>query len=213
MNRGNLILSGMTPAIAFIGGAYLAKWLALWPLGLKNAPLGKTPRAIDITSIRKRPTTLDVDIPSREAGRVRSGARIWRALRSPSESERIHGRGPCGIDEEPDPDMRMSIEAEGARTSSLVAVRRAQADPLYDLDLKRQVELANAQTVRELGPFPAGGMPVQIKRRPVVPERAPGAEKSREEQPFQEGEQMNLMKMAATAALAATALAGCGRAD
>jgi hypothetical protein len=41
-------------------------------------------------------------------------------------------------------------------------------DRLQGLALLREVERINARTVRELGPLPSGGLPVQLKRKPAL---------------------------------------------
>ena len=52
------------------------------------------------------------------------------------------------------------------RPSSLQPVYRLTApDRHYDLQLLRDLEIANARTRRELGPLLPGGLPVAIKRR------------------------------------------------
>lgn len=42
-------------------------------------------------------------------------------------------------------------------------------DKQYDLHLMRDVQIANERTLREHGPLPTGGLPVQIKRKPNIP--------------------------------------------
>ncbi|MGC1547562.1 MAG: hypothetical protein WA777_03465, partial [Rhodanobacter sp.] len=56
---------------------------------------------------------------------------------------------------------------EGARASSLIPVHKLSTpDPLYDLQLLRDLAIINERTVRELGPMPPGGLPVIPKRKP-----------------------------------------------
>ncbi|MCW4455295.1 hypothetical protein OK348_10875 [Flavobacterium sp. MXW15] len=45
-------------------------------------------------------------------------------------------------------------------------------DVLHDLQLLRDVSIINARTVRELGPLPPEGLPVQEKRKPDLPRPA-----------------------------------------
>ncbi len=54
-----------------------------------------------------------------------------------------------------------------------VAIRPNTEDRLYDLQLMRDAQIVNKQLLRELGPLPHGGLPVQIKRKPNLPRRAP----------------------------------------
>ena len=42
-------------------------------------------------------------------------------------------------------------------------------DRLHDLQLRRDLEIINERTARELGPLPMGGLPVQSKRKPELP--------------------------------------------
>jgi hypothetical protein len=42
-------------------------------------------------------------------------------------------------------------------------------DIAHDMHLMRDLQSINARTVRELGPLPPGGLPVQVKRKPVLP--------------------------------------------
>jgi uncharacterized protein YecT (DUF1311 family) len=60
---------------------------------------------------------------------------------------------------------------EGARPSSLVPFYKCKVDPSYLLQLKRKVEIANEETVRNDGPLPPGGLPVRKKTKPYVPHR------------------------------------------
>lgn len=50
-------------------------------------------------------------------------------------------------------------------------------DILHDLQLMRDVNAISDRTVREHGPLPSGGLPVQVKRKPVIsrPARPPQA--------------------------------------
>ena len=58
-------------------------------------------------------------------------------------------------------------EEEGARPSSLIAVHSLSTpDPLYDMQLIRELEIINARTRAELGPLPPGGISAQPKRKP-----------------------------------------------
>jgi hypothetical protein len=98
------------------------------------------------------------------------------------------------------------VHGEGARPSSLIAVHKLSTpDPLYDLQLMRAVKIANEQTVRELGPLPPGGLPVQKKRKPNVtqPDASMAASKNLENE---EDEAMKFTQIAvATALVAGTA--------
>ncbi|MGY3232568.1 hypothetical protein ACVWWJ_004052 [Luteibacter sp. HA06] len=56
---------------------------------------------------------------------------------------------------------------EGARPSSLISVHKLPSpDVHYDLQLRRELEIANARTRAELGPLPPDGLPVMAKRKP-----------------------------------------------
>lgn len=59
--------------------------------------------------------------------------------------------------------MDDSLDIEKAHRSS--GCRR---DVLHDLQLMRDVNAINERTVRELGSLPPGGLPVQVKRKPVI---------------------------------------------
>ena len=62
------------------------------------------------------------------------------------------------------------LDEEGARPSSLISVHKlSKPDRLYDLQLARDLAIANERTMRELGPMPSNGMPVQPKRKPNIP--------------------------------------------
>lgn len=64
------------------------------------------------------------------------------------------------------------INGEGALPSSLTTVHKLSApDPAYDLQLLRDLKIANERTLREFGPLPPGGLPVQEKCKPKVPYR------------------------------------------
>ncbi|WP_267224920.1 peptidoglycan-binding domain-containing protein [Dyella silvae] len=134
--------------------------------------------------------------------RLRTSAGEWRILRLPTEDELIWGRDPDGIDSEPDPAIRRVIEEEGARPSSLIAVHKsAVRDALHDLQLLRDLEIINARTAKELGPLPKGGLPVQVKRKPIS--TRPGVVMANEPQ---EQDAMKLSHWAAAAALSAGTL-------
>jgi hypothetical protein len=61
-------------------------------------------------------------------------------------------------------------EDEGARPSSLISVYKlASPDIHYDLQLRRELETANARARAELGPVPLDGLPVAVKRKPNLP--------------------------------------------
>jgi hypothetical protein len=49
----------------------------------------------------------------------------------------------------------------------------AVGDPHHDAQLLRDVSIIHAQTVRRLGPLPHGGLPVQPKRKPNLPQHTP----------------------------------------
>jgi hypothetical protein len=75
--------------------------------------------------------------------------------------------------------------------------------------LLRDLSLINARTVRELGPLPPGGLPVEPKRKPNLPKRA--APPTRIESPqSNEESDMDWTRIAATATLtAAVSLSAC----
>jgi hypothetical protein len=50
------------------------------------------------------------------------------------------------------------------------AVRRR--DIAHDMHLMRDLQVINERTVRQLGPLPPGGLPVQVKRKPALPRPA-----------------------------------------
>jgi hypothetical protein len=52
-----------------------------------------------------------------------------------------------------------------------VAIRPNTGDRMHDLQLLRDAQMVNERTLRELGPLPPGGLPAQIKRKPVLPQR------------------------------------------
>lgn len=61
-------------------------------------------------------------------------------------------------------------DGEGARPSSLIPACKMPDPGLgYELMLTRELKIINEQTVRELGPLPKGGLPVQQKRKPTRP--------------------------------------------
>jgi len=95
---------------------------------------------------------------------------------------------------------------EGARPSSLQAVHRlTAADRHYDLQLLRDLEIVNAQTRRELGRLPAGGLPVGIKRRPKLPNAPSNAKTNGDD--IREEETMDMKYLAMAAAMTVTS--GC----
>lgn len=56
---------------------------------------------------------------------------------------------------------------EAISLNSLIPVHRlSRPDRLYDLQLARDLAIANERTLRELGPPPPGGVPVEPKRKP-----------------------------------------------
>jgi hypothetical protein len=62
------------------------------------------------------------------------------------------------------------VEDEGARPSSLIPVHKLSSPDIhYDLQLWRDVEMANARARAELGLLPADGLPVAAKRKPNLP--------------------------------------------
>lgn len=85
-------------------------------------------------------------------------------------------------------------------------LRSNRGDKLHDLQLLRDLAIVNACTVRELGPFPANGLPMQPKRKPDLPHLP-------ESLAVQEDEMNPLQRIAATTTLAASTLAACGEAD
>jgi hypothetical protein len=117
-------------------------------------------------------------------------------------------------------------EDEGARSSSLLPVHKlVSLDIHYDLQLRRDVEIANTRTQAELGPLPRGGLSVTVKRKPSLPgaptahdcatadvaAATPSLSHSETATSYdsQETENMTLRPLAMAAAVgAATALAG-----
>jgi hypothetical protein len=59
-------------------------------------------------------------------------------------------------------------EEQGRR----VAIRPNTGDRMHDLQLLRDAQTLNEHTLRELGPLPPGGLPIQSKRKPVLPRPA-----------------------------------------
>lgn len=87
---------------------------------------------------------------------------------------------------------------EGARPSSLISVRNLSTpDPLYDLQLIRELEIINARTRAELGPMPRDGVPVEIKRKPSVTTEQ-----------IEEDETMKIQNLAVVAALGVATAGG-----
>lgn len=70
----------------------------------------------------------------------------------------------------------------------------------HDLQLLRDLEIINTRTVSELGPLPASGLPVGMKRRPHLLGRHASTSEHGE---HSEGEDMSLRKITVTALLAA----------
>jgi hypothetical protein len=86
-------------------------------------------------------------------------------------------------------------------------------DRSHAQQLLRDLAIINARTERELGPLPPGGLPIVPKRKPVLPERklVPTAPVHADNTPQNdENEDMDLTRIAATAALTAmAALSAC----
>jgi hypothetical protein len=90
---------------------------------------------------------------------------------------------------------------DGARASSLIPVHKQSVlDPLYDLQLLRDVKIINERTQRELGPLPAGGLPTTPKRKPTSLPRHDAPHVSTKEESA-EDEAMTLNHLARVAAL------------
>jgi hypothetical protein len=90
---------------------------------------------------------------------------------------------------------------EGARPSSLIPVHKLSTpDRLHDLNLLRMTQVANERTVRNLGPLPLDGVPVQKRRKPnlSLPDAQEPAPTSLENE---EDGTMKLTHMTAMAAL------------
>lgn len=97
-------------------------------------------------------------------------------------------------------------EDEGVRTSSLQPVYRLTVpDRHYDLQLLRDLDIANARTRRELSLLPPGGLPVAIKRRPELPSAPFNAETQADDSREEETMELKLLAMAA----AMTVTSGC----
>jgi hypothetical protein len=104
---------------------------------------------------------------------------------------------------------------DGARPPSLVPVHKPSVRaPLHDLQWLRDVKIINERTLRELGPLPAGGLPVRTKRKPKA--RSPNPHQMMRAAPnsateSQENEGMKVTHAAAATVLAAAAtLTACG---
>lgn len=90
---------------------------------------------------------------------------------------------------------------DGARASSLIPVHKQSVlDPLYDLQLLRDVKIINERTQRELGTLPAGGLPVAPKRKPTSLPRHDAPHVSTKEESAKD-EAMTLNHLARVAAL------------
>lgn len=122
------------------------------------------------------------------------------------------------IEEEPDLDIRRVIDKQGARPSSLIPVHKSRiSDPLHDLQLLKDMKIINERTVREVGPLPPGGLPVQQKRKPrpwspnlCGPMSAPADSENKS----QEDEAMKVRHVAAVAVLTvAGTLVACDAQD
>lgn len=95
---------------------------------------------------------------------------------------------------------------DGARPSSLKAVQRlSTADRHYDLQLLRDLDIVNARTRSEYGPLPAGGIPLEVKRRPDLPTMPSNVESIGGE--TREDEKMDVKHLAMAAAM--TVASGC----
>lgn len=78
-------------------------------------------------------------------------------------------------------------------------------DPLHALQLLRDLTLINERTLRELGPLPPGGVPMQTKRRPDLPYPAASIA-------IQDDEMNPLQRIMAISTLVTSTLAACGEA-
>lgn len=97
-------------------------------------------------------------------------------------------------------------EAESVRPSSLKPVHRlSMTDRHYDLQLLRELSIVNARVRSELGPFPVGGIPLEVKRRPDLRTAPSHAEMIYEE--VREDEKMDMKYLAMAAAMTVTT--GC----
>jgi hypothetical protein len=108
---------------------------------------------------------------------------------------------------------------EDARLSQLVPVHRAKYDLAYELDLLRQLDIANQQTLKEFGPRPGYTPPPQPWRKPNLPKTidkfvtppipAETTDAAPEEtQPIPQGEdEMNLKQVIAAGTLAVAGVA------
>ncbi|MET3653093.1 hypothetical protein [Dyella japonica] len=147
--------------------------------------------------------------------RVRISARRWRVFLKATEFELKYGRElTYGINDEPDPDLRRVIDEEGARPTSLIPVHRPdRRDPLHDLQLLRDLKIIDERTVKEIGPLPKVGLPVLEKRKPALyrsHEPTTADVLPVETRTRHEDDAMKLGHLAATAALTASTLTGCG---
>jgi hypothetical protein len=109
---------------------------------------------------------------------------------------------------------RDDFDEDGARASSLIpAHKQSVLDPLYDLQLLRDVKIINERTGRELGPLPAGGLLVRTKHKPKVWSPNPHHVMTNSPNSATESEENERVKVSHTAAAlvlaAATTLTAC----
>jgi len=94
------------------------------------------------------------------------------------------------------------MDNQKARNGLVAGFRQ---DPLHALQLLRDLTLINERTLRELGPLPPGGVPMQTKRRPDLPYPAASIA-------IQDDEMNPLQRIMVTSTLVASTLAACGEA-
>lgn len=158
-----------------------------------------------MNSIRQPPQDDPAIVHPDQFIRVQTGATMNRLFRVPSEHELRWGREPYALEEEPDPAIRRVIEEEGARPSSLISVHKPlMPDPLHNMQLLKDLQIINERMVKELGPLPPGGLPVQAKRKPKPWQTyEPSQASVNSEHEHGEDETMKLTQLAAITALVA----------
>lgn len=66
-----------------------------------------------------------------------------------------------------------SMNPTGSELDPGIRLRPNTNDRLHDLQLLQDLQCINGRAVRENGPLPTGGLPVQVKRKPNLPEPTP----------------------------------------
>lgn len=101
--------------------------------------------------------------------------------------------------------METYVTVTDDKVASIESGLRFRHDALHALQLLRDLAIVNERTVRELGPLPPGGVPVQAKRKPhrVNPPASLAV---------QDDEMNPLQRIMTTSTLVAGALTACGEA-